>query len=230
MSSETQRLDAGPAITRDLAMATWGLFVGLALLLLAGGLFGTLLGVRAETAGLNTGIIGLISALYYLGFVVGSKLTLRALATVGHIRVFAALAALLTAAMLGVGLTDHWVPWAMLRFVTGVCFAGQYVVAESWLNDLANNNNRGRLLAVYTVVVSGAFAVGQAVVFAFDAVLLTGFALCAIAASLAVIPVPLSEEAVAPRVEDSEHVSLRQLARIVPTGLVACLLVGIAHS
>lgn len=229
MSSETQRLDAGPAITRDLAMATWGLFVGLALLLLAGGLFGTLLGVRAETAGLNTGIIGLISALYYLGFVVGSKLTLRALATVGHIRVFAALAALLTAAMLGVGLTDHWVPWAMLRFVTGVCFAGQYVVAESWLNDLANNNNRGRLLAVYTVVVSGAFAVGQAVVFAFDAVLLTGFALCAIAASLAVIPVTLSEEAVAPRVEDSEHVSLRQLARIVPTGLVACLLVGIAH-
>lgn len=229
MSYETHHLDAGPSLSRDLAMATWGLCVGLALLLLAGGLFGTLLGVRAETDGLPTAITGLISASYYLGFVVGSKLTLRALGMVGHIRVYAALAALLTAAMLGVGLTDVWVPWALFRLVTGLCFAGMYVVAESWLNDLANNENRGRLLAVYNVVATGAFAVGQAVVFAFDAELVTGFALCAIAASLAVVPVMLSEEAVAPKVEEAEHISLRDLAQVVPTGLGACFLVGIAH-
>lgn len=228
-SYETHHVDAGPALRRDLALATWGLFVGLACLLLAGGLFGTLLGVRAETEGLATGVTGLISASYYLGFVVGSRLTLAALGKVGHIRVYAALAALLTAAMLGVGLTDQWVPWALLRLVTGLCFAGQYVVAESWLNDLATNANRGRLLAVYTVITTGAFAVGQAVVFAFDAVLVTGFAVCAIAASLAVVPVTLSEEAVAPRVEESEHVSLRQLAEVVPTGVGSCFLVGIAH-
>ena len=65
----------------------------------------------------------------------------------------------------------------MLRLVTGLCFAGQYVVAESWLNDLATNNNRGRLLAVYTVVATGAFAVGQASIFAVDAQLVTGFAI-----------------------------------------------------
>lgn len=229
MSYETHHVDAGPSLSRDLAMATWGLFVGLALLLLAGGLFGTLLGVRAETDGLPTAITGLISASYYLGFVVGSKLTLRALGMVGHIRVYAALAALLTAAMLGVGLTDLWVPWAVMRLVTGLCFAGMYVVAESWLNDLASNENRGRLLALYNVVATGAFAVGQAVVFAFDAELVTGFALCAIAASLAVVPVMLSEEAVAPRVEEAEHISLRDLAQVVPTGLGACFLVGIAH-
>jgi MFS family permease len=229
VSYETHHLDAGPSLSRDLALATWGLFVGLALLLLAGGLFGTLLGVRAETDGLPTAITGLISASYYLGFVVGSKLTLRALGMVGHIRVYAALAALLTAAMLGVGLTDVWVPWAFFRLVTGLCFAGMYVVAESWLNDLASNENRGRLLAVYNVVATGAFAVGQAVVFAFDAELVTGFALCAIAASLAVVPVMLSEEAVAPKVEEAEHISLRDLAQVVPTGLGACFLVGIAH-
>ncbi len=223
------RIDAGPALSRDLALATWGLFVGLAFLLLAGGLFGTLLGVRAETEGLPTAITGLIAASYYLGFVVGSRLTLRALGAVGHIRVYAALAALLTTAMLGVGLTDSWVPWAMLRLVTGLCLAGQYVVAESWLNDLATNANRGRLLAIYNVITTGAFGIGQAVVFAFDAELVTGFAICAIAASLAVIPVTLSEEAVAPRIEESEHISFKELAEIVPTGLGACLLVGIAH-
>ena len=110
-------------------MATWGLFVGLALLMLAGGLFSTMLGVRAELQGLPTAITGLISASYFLGFVVGSRLTLAALGSVGHIRVYAALAAVLAAAMLGVGLTGAWGAWAALRLVTGLCFAGQYVVA-----------------------------------------------------------------------------------------------------
>jgi MFS family permease len=227
--NSSERVDAGPAITRDMALATWGLFVGLALLLVAGGLFGTLLGVRAELAGLPTALIGLISASYFLGFVIGSKLTLMALNAVGHIRVYAALAAVLSAAMLGVGLTDSWVPWALLRLITGVCFAGQYVVAESWLNDLATNENRGRLLAVYTVIATGAFAVGQASIFAFDPKLVTGFALVSIFTSLAVVPVTLSEQAVAPNLEAAEHVSLRELARIVPTGLGSCLLVGVAH-
>lgn len=229
MPTEPQRADAGQAITRDMALATWGLFVGLAFLLLAGGLFGTLLGVRAELAGLPTGLIGLISAAYFLGFVVGSRLTLWALNAVGHIRVYAALAAVLSAAMLGVGLTDSWVPWTLLRFVTGLCFAGQYVVAESWLNDLATNENRGRLLAIYTVIATAAFAVGQASIFAFDAEVVTGFALVSIITSLAVVPVTLSEQAVAPSLEDSEHISMRELAEIVPTGLGACLLVGVAH-
>jgi MFS family permease len=143
--------------------------------------------------------------------------------------VYAALAAVLSAAMLGVGLTDSWVPWALLRLITGVCFAGQYVVAESWLNDLATNENRGRLLAVYTVIATGAFAVGQASIFAFDPKLVTGFALVSIFTSLAVVPVTLSEQAVAPNLEAAEHVSLRELARIVPTGLGSCLLVGVAH-
>ena len=50
----SDHVGAGPAIRRDLALATWGLFVGLALLLMAGGLFSTMLGVRAELAGLPT--------------------------------------------------------------------------------------------------------------------------------------------------------------------------------
>ena len=43
-----ERTDDGPSLNRDIALATWGLFVGLALLLLAAGMFGTLLGVRSE--------------------------------------------------------------------------------------------------------------------------------------------------------------------------------------
>jgi preprotein translocase YajC subunit len=154
---------------------------------------------------------------------------LRALGKVGHIRVYSALAASLTVALLAIGLTDSWVPWMLLRFITGVCFAGQYVVAESWLNELGTNQNRGRLLGVYSLVVAGAFAAGQSMLFAFDGQVVAGFSVAAILASLAVIPVTLSEEAVAPSIGESEHISMRELARIVPTGLLSCLLIGIAH-
>ena len=119
-----ERSDDGPSLTRDIALATWGLFVGLALLLLAAGMFGTLLGVRSELIKLPTVVSSLISASYYIGFLVGSRVALSALGRVGHIRVYAALASLLSAAMLAVGLTESAPAWAWLRFVTGLCLAG----------------------------------------------------------------------------------------------------------
>lgn len=219
----------GRAPRRDLALATWGLFVGLALVMLAGGLFGTLLGVRSERSGLPTAVSGLISASYYVGFLVGSRATLRGLGRVGHIRVYSALASLLAAAMIGVGITDSPVAWALLRLVTGLCTAGLYVVAESWLNDLATNSNRGRLLAVYGVVTVAFFGMGQVALFFFSSVAVTGFAVAAIITSLAVAPVALSEAAIAPNLEEAEHISLRELAKVVPTGVFSCLLVGVAH-
>src|ERR1700755_3145746 len=114
--------------TRSRAFATWALFVGLALLLVGVGLFSTLIGVRSDLNGFATWVIGAIGAAYYGGFLVGSKLTVWALARVGHIRVYAALASMLAATMITVGLTDSSVVWIVVRFASGVCIAGQYVV------------------------------------------------------------------------------------------------------
>ena len=219
----------GRELRRDLALATWGLFVGLALIMLAGGLFSTLVGVRSERTGLPTAVSSLISASYYIGFLVGSRATLRGLGRVGHIRVYAALASLLSAAMIGVGITHSPAAWALLRLVTGLCTAGLYVVAESWLNDLATNENRGRLLAVYGVITVAFFGMGQVAISAFNPLVVTGFAVAAIVTSLAVAPVALSEAAMAPRMEAAKHISLRELAKVVPTGVFSALLVGVAH-
>ena len=227
--TELNRQQDGPAATRDLAMATWGLFVGLSLLMVAAGLFGTLLSVRAEKTGLSTGVSSLISAAYYVGFLFGSKVTLEALSRVGHIRVYSALASMLCSAIIAAGLLQAPAVWVGLRFVSGVSLAGIYVVAESWLNDLANNENRGRLLAIYSVVGSAGFGGGQLLIGTFDARHISGYALAAILTSLAIAPVALSEASAPPIISDKEHLSLRELAKVVPTGMGTCLLVGIAH-
>lgn len=214
---------------RTILLSTWGLFTGLALLLVTAGVYSTLVGIRAELKNLPTLVSGGITTAYYAGFLLGSWYTLRALKQVGHIRVYAALASLLSASVLITGVYDSPIVWILMRSSTGFCFAGLYVVAESWLNGLATNTFRGRLLAMYNVVTIGAYGVGQLLVFNFDARTLTGFAFAAVVSSLAVIPVVLSEQAATPQVENNTHITMRELAKIVPTGAGTILLVGLAH-
>lgn len=214
---------------KRILLATWGLFLGLALLLVTAGLFTTLVGIRAELKNLPTLVSGGLTTAYYAGFLLGSWYSLRALAQVGHIRVYAALASLLSASVLVSGAFDSPLVWIIMRSSTGFCYAGLYVVAESWLNGLAANTFRGRLLAIYNVVTVGAYGAGQLIVFNFDARHLTGFAFAAAVASLAVIPVAMSEQATTPKIENNKHISLRELAKIVPTGVGTTLLVGLAH-
>ncbi len=214
---------------RTILLSTWGLFTGLALLLVTAGVFSTLVGIRAELKQLPTLVSGGITTAYYAGFLLGSWYALRALKQVGHIRVYAALASLLSASVLITGVYDSPIVWILMRSSTGFCFAGLYVVAESWLNGLASNTFRGRLLAMYNVVTIGAYGVGQLLVFNFDARTLTGFAFAAVVSSLAVIPVVMSEQAATPQVENNTHITMRELARIVPTGAGTILLVGLAH-
>ena len=214
---------------RTILLSTWGLFTGLALLLVTAGVYSTLVGIRAELKQLPTLVSGGITTAYYAGFLLGSWYTLRALKQVGHIRVYAALASLLSASVLITGVYDSPLVWIIMRSSTGFCFAGLYVVAESWLNGLASNTFRGRLLAMYNVVTIGAYGAGQLLVFNFDARTLTGFAFAAVVSSLAVIPVVMSEQAATPNVDNHTHITMRELAKIVPTGAGTILLVGLAH-
>jgi len=214
---------------RTILLSTWGLFTGLALLLVTAGVYSTLVGIRAELKQLPTLVSGGITTAYYAGFLLGSWYTLRALKQVGHIRVYAALASLLSASVLITGVYDSPIVWILMRSSTGFCFAGLYVVAESWLNGLATNTFRGRLLAVYNVVTIGAYGAGQLLVFNFDARTLTGFAFAAVISSLAVIPVVMSEQAATPNVDNHTHITMRELAKIVPTGAGTILRVSLAR-
>ena len=53
------------------------------------------------------------------------------------------------------------VAWFLMRLLTGYCFAGAFIVAESWLNGSATNESRGQILSLYMVVQMGGMAAGQ---------------------------------------------------------------------
>ncbi len=47
-------------------------------------------------------------------------------------------------------LTEPWA-WTLLRLLIGFCMSGIYVAAESWLNDAATNETRGKVLSAYMI-------------------------------------------------------------------------------
>jgi len=77
---------------------TWPLLLGMGVLMLGAGLQSTLLGVRATIEGFPTVVIGFVMSCYYLGYLLGTIIAPPLLRQVGHIRVFATLAAVASAA------------------------------------------------------------------------------------------------------------------------------------
>jgi MFS family permease len=228
-ATDDPSVDTGGPIRTSLVWATWALFVGLGVMVAGAGLFATTVGIRAEAEGFPTIAIGAMSAGYYLGFLVGSRAALYVLTTVGHIRVYTALAALLTVIILVSGMVVHPASWIALRLLAGACLAGQYVVAESWLNQIVTNDLRARLLGFYTLVTVVPYGIGQLGVGVLDPATLPIFVVAAILISLAVTPVSLSAAAAPPLHLSSEKMTLRELFRLVPTGVITSFLVGIAH-
>jgi MFS family permease len=216
----------GPSIRSGKAVRT--LLVGMAFLMVGNGLQASVLGVRAEIEGFGFAVTGAVMAAYFVGFLFGTAVAERFLAAVGHIRVFAALASTASSAAILHAVWVNPVTWALLRLVFGLCLAGLYVVVESWLNDMATNANRGRILGGYMVVMMGGLSAGQLLLTSGDPASFELFVLVSVLVSLALVPVTLSATT-APALVVPEALSLRRLVAAIPTGAVTAFWAGAAH-
>jgi MFS family permease len=202
---------------------------GALFLLLGNGLLTTLLGLRIGLAGLSPQFGGLVAASYFLGLTLGPLVVPRLVQRVGHIRCFAALAALAAATALHYALIPNPFVWCLLRVVGGFCFAGLFIVMESWLNVTATNQTRGKILATYMVTNYIALGSGQFLLNLYDPMGFQLFSLVAMLMALAVVPVSLTRVA-APTIAEPSFLRLRELYRISPIGVVGCLAAGMMLS
>jgi MFS family permease len=205
----------------------WALFLGLALIMLGNGLQGSLLGLRASIEGFGISVTGLVMSGYFIGMIVGSTLVPKIVSRVGHIRTFGALASLAsTSILVHLAFADPWVWWAM-RIVTGIAYAGLYIVAESWLNDFSENETRGQLLSFYMLTLLGGMAGGQFMLNIASPEGFQLFILISVLVSIAVIPI-LTSVSSAPAFETVESVSTLQLYKVSPLGVFGMFASGIA--
>ena len=194
--------------------------------MLGDGLQGTLLAVRADQEGFTTTMTGLVMSSFYVGFLCGSVATPKMMAQVGHVRVFAALAALASAAILIHAVFVQVAAWIVLRLISGFCFAGLYVVAESWLNDRATNETRGKVLSLYMLVTYAGVGIGQLFLNLAEPKAYPLFILSSVLISVAVIPLLLSATS-SPRFEESVSIKLKVLYKRSPLGVFGMFIVGL---
>lgn len=208
--------------------SAWALFVGLGMLMLGNGLQNSLLGIRAGQEAFPTEVTGLVMACYYVGLLAGAVVTPKVVGNVGHVRTFAALASTAsTAALVHAVFVDPWA-WGAMRMVTGFCYAGLYVVAESWLNDRATNETRGTLLSAYMVVVLGGLAASQFLLNLADTGSFVLFVLASVLVSMALVPISVSVLPT-PDFTAPEPLGLRALYRTSPLGTIGALGTGMAN-
>lgn len=186
-----------------------------------------LLPIRGGMEGFSAIDLGLIGSSYYLGFVAGCLLTPLLLSRVGHTRTFAALVSITAAVSLCYPLLAQPQFWALLRFITGVCLAGLYLIVESWINDRATTSTRGTMISIYVALNYIATAVGQMMVTLYDTSSFVLFSVASIVISSAVVPLALSRS---PEPQPPTMVRLRplRLFKLSPAGTTAIFLLGVA--
>jgi MFS family permease len=211
---------------RQTILSLTALLTGIGILVMGSGLLGTVLAVRAEIEGFPVEVTGAVMAAYFVGLVLGSIYAVRLIERVGHIRTFAGLAAVVSAAALGFALVVSPISWAILRGLCGFCLAGLYMVTESWLNQEAPRDSRGRLLSLYMMVNLGALGGGQLLLPLSDPATFYPFCIASMLLSLGLVPVTMSRT-VAPTPARIRPVSLAALYRLSPLGFASCAASGL---
>ncbi len=202
------------------------LLFAMAILLAGQGLQGTLLPVRASIEAFSDIWVGFMGSAYFGGFIGGCLMGPYLVHRVGHIRTFSALAATASAMPLLHAILVEPAAWAFFRAATGFCFAGLYMVIESWLNERTTASARGGVLSAYNVINQGALMVGQLLLMTADPKDFTLFALASVLLSLALVPVSLTS-AVQPAPIATARLDLRRLWVISPVAVGAALAVGL---
>lgn len=212
---------------RSIVLPLFSLFLGTALLLTGIGLLGTQVGVEAARAGYSGSLIGLIMAAYFFGYLLGTRWVPRIVQRVGHIRSFAALAALTAAVSVAHALWMHPLWWTLLRALTGIGMVGLYLVVESWLNHESPPAYRGRVFGLYMAITLVSMALGQFLILLGEEQAFVAFGVASILFSLAVLPVAVTRHP-QPVVTPSPATELRELWRRVPLPISGALLAGLA--
>lgn len=153
-------IDSSPANKRNLIAACAAITVfGFAF-----GMTYPLLSLILESRGVSSDMIGINSAMMPLGILLFSSVIPVAAKRYGA-RNLAITAAIISGFMiLGYKAFDNLSAWFVIRLIQGMSISTLFVLSEAWIVGSAGHTNRGKIVAIYSSVLSGSFAAGPLLV------------------------------------------------------------------
>ncbi len=209
--------------------AVWPLFIGVLLLNLGHGLQASLVSLQASALDFSPSTTGIVMAGFYVGLFASSMFSPRLIGKVGHIRVFAAFASMVSTAILLIPLWENPYWWFAMRVIVGGCIGGLLIVIESWLNAASDNQDRGKMLSIYMIIAFAAAGGGQFLLNVTDTSGFVRFIVVSALLSLALVPVALASIK-APAIEAPRQVKLFDVFRLSPLAFVGTFFSGLSQS
>jgi MFS family permease len=207
----------------------WALLLGIVLIMLGNGMHFTLIGLRGGIEAFSAAELAIVTSGYFVGFLSGARFTPVLIRRVGHVRVFAALGSFMSAGLISFPLLAEPWAWTLLRLLIGFCMSGIYVAAESWLNNAATNETRGKVLSAYMIAQTLGIIGAQGLLTLGDAATSVLFIGASILVSISFAPILLSV-APAPVVEVAKPMPLRKIFLGSPLGTVGIFLLGTVYA
>jgi MFS family permease len=137
-----------------------GLIATVTLGAVAAGVTYPLLSFILERQGTSPSLIGLSAAMMPLGFIVSAYFTPALARRVGEARLAILCSILAAATLVAIAWTQDVWAWMPLRFLLGFFTKPPYVISETWLISITPASRRGRIMGLYSAIVSGGFAIG----------------------------------------------------------------------
>ena len=192
------------------------------------GLTMPLIALVLERDGTSNTVIGLNTAVGALAMLVMAPLLPRLMAAIGTLGSLYLGIGLATLTILLLPVLHNLPAWFALRFVLGVGIAIHWVASETWINMVADERYRGRVVAIYVTLLAGGFAVGPLLigVTGIDGFLPFGAGATLIA--LAAVPLLFARGA-APPVRPPGRIGLFHAMRRAPALMIVVVLTGMVH-
>ncbi len=195
---------------------------------LAMGMYFPLIPLRLDVAGISAGLVGLNAASSSMATLVVAPLIGFILTRRGYsgTLLLGIMAFLLS--VMAMSLFEQYWYWTGLRFVAGLGMAMHWVVVESWLNQAAADDKRGRILSIYIGSIIGGNAVGATLLdfFGIDGAL--PFYIISALAILSLVCIPFARPS-QPDTRQIKNSGLWSTVKLAPRLMSAGLMMGIAQ-
>ncbi len=122
-----------------------------------------LLSLLLEARGIDATLNGLNAAAVFAGVIVGPLLAPRGVRALGTRNFLLLCFALQVAVCPLIKLFDSLGAWCVLRAVSGILGASIFTTSEAWINRLAGDAGRGRIVGLYAAALSAGIGIGPLV-------------------------------------------------------------------
>lgn len=115
--------------------------------------------------------------------------------------------------------------WFPIRLVNGLALTGLFVVSEFWINQLADDKNRGMLIGIYGTILSAGFAVGPLVLLTIGPDGIAPFLIVSTLTLASAVPI-IAARGLAPQVKEKPSRGLLAFLTVAPAATLAGLVYG----